>query len=295
MKELKPALPSAGGPPRERYVTLHGLHLHCLEWGEPGRQPILLLHGGSAHAHWWHFFATALAGGYHLIALDLRGHGDSDWVRPPDYTLDAYSTDVERFRRKLGLRDFFIVGHSLGALVAAAYAVNHRPPAGLVLVDPPSGVRRRTARFLDVLGGLPHPTYASMEEFGRRFRFMPEEHCARDEVVRHVLGRTVRPLADGTLTLKFDRRALTRTIECDLHPLLAELACPLLLVRGGWSRVVSAKTLAKLAATVPGARSVTIENAYHHVMLDQPELLAQTVKDFLRDLGGDRPAALLRS
>src|SRR3972149_2225422 len=83
--------------PRDGFVQVNGLRLHYLESGEPARPPVLLLHGGSAHAHWGELFAACLVDRYRVLALDLRGHGNSDWAEAGGFGLDRYTADVRSF------------------------------------------------------------------------------------------------------------------------------------------------------------------------------------------------------
>lgn len=89
--------------------------LHYLEWNRGASGPTLvLLHGNSANAWWWQQFADAASSRFRLIAIDQRGHGDSDWVRPPAYSPQEYARDLGRFVRELGLTGPLLVGHSMG-------------------------------------------------------------------------------------------------------------------------------------------------------------------------------------
>ena len=76
--------------PTSRFIRVNGLSLHYLEWGEATNPALILLHGGSAHAHWWDHIAPTLARTYRVLALDLRGHGESAWTHPPAYEIADY-------------------------------------------------------------------------------------------------------------------------------------------------------------------------------------------------------------
>src|SRR6185369_15349988 len=79
---------------RDQFVELGTTRLHYVEWGSAEKPPMLLLHGGSAHAHWWDFVAGDLTATHRVLALDLRGHGDSGWPADAVYDLDAHVGDV---------------------------------------------------------------------------------------------------------------------------------------------------------------------------------------------------------
>src|SRR5437870_1242046 len=101
------------GPPR----------LHFLERPRADADTVVLVHGNSANAWWWQPVAVALATApLRVIALDLRGHGDSDWVRPPGYSPPAYGDDIARLIRELNLVRPVVVGHSMGGVATLAFA-----------------------------------------------------------------------------------------------------------------------------------------------------------------------------
>src|SRR5262245_65105515 len=79
---------------RSRIVRVGRLGLHCLEWGNADRPPLLFLHGGSAHAHWFDAVAPAFADRYHVVSLDQRGHGESEWARPATYAPEDFVGDL---------------------------------------------------------------------------------------------------------------------------------------------------------------------------------------------------------
>ncbi|MBI4310757.1 MAG: alpha/beta fold hydrolase, partial [Chloroflexi bacterium] len=106
----------------DRYAIVNGLRLHCLDWGNGGATPLLLLHGQRGHAHTWDAVARRFADAYRVLALDLRGHGDSDWSRPGDYSASTYAADLEQWVEQLHLPPFLLMGHCLGGAVATVYA-----------------------------------------------------------------------------------------------------------------------------------------------------------------------------
>lgn len=267
----------------DHIVHANGLRLHVRVWRAPARPAVVLLHGGSAHARWWDFVADRLAGRYHLVAPDLRGHGDSEHARPPAYAVDDYVRDLEGIAAALALDRFALVAHSLGAFVGLRFTErNPRSVRSLVVVDgrPRSGTGRR-AGLVNRLQFLPHPRFADVEEAVRRFRLLPSATGARPEVLRHVAVAGLRRLPDGAFTLKFDRAAFGAYGGIDVSAALAGLRCPTLLVRGGESTFVDAATLGHMTALCPHAEATEIAGAHHHVMLDRPEALGDRIGDFL--------------
>ncbi|HXR24988.1 MAG TPA: alpha/beta hydrolase, partial [Candidatus Binataceae bacterium] len=122
--------------PESHHLVVGRMRLHYLDWGTKGRHPILFLHGGGLNAHTWDLVCLMLRDRYHCLALDQRGHGDSEWEPTADYRFDAQVADLEGFIEKLKLTRPLLVGHSMGGFAAMGYAIRHAASmAGLVLVD----------------------------------------------------------------------------------------------------------------------------------------------------------------
>jgi len=268
--------------PVDGFIDANGVRLHYVDWGHAGQPPLLLLHGGSAHAHWWDFVVPALGARHRCIALDLRGHGDSGWSTMLDYRLETHAADVAAAVDALDLRHVAVIGHSFGGFVAIRFAaLAGARLSALVVVDSRARISLRSARYLEALRKLPHPRYATLEEAQQRFRLLPAAHQARADILSHVVRRALKQTPDGTWTLKFDRSAMAGTQAQDLSHHLAAVQCPILAVRGALSDVVSADALAEFAAANPRATIAEVAGAHHHVMLDQPEALAAVVQNFL--------------
>ncbi|GIW42044.1 MAG: hydrolase [Candidatus Binatia bacterium] len=270
--------------PGERFFLVDGgVRLRALEWGGGGPRLVLLLHGGSAHARWWDFFASRFDENVRVVALDLRGHGESHHT-PGRYAIEDYAADVSEVLRSLAPQSAALVGHSLGGLVATRVAAEPPVPlAGLVLVD--AGVRgwKKGERFLEKLAGLPHPVYSSPEEAIARFRFLPEAEHVRPEIRRHVVLHGIRAAGPGRYVPKFDREALAAVARADVTEDLPRIACPVLFVRGARSPVVSRRAVADLGRRIRRLAVVEIPDAGHHVLLENPAAFEQAVLAFLAD------------
>ena len=267
--------------PVDRFITVSDFTLHYLEWGTPTNPPLLLLHGGSAHAHWWDHIAGDLAREYRVVALDLRGHGDSTWMTPPAYEIEDYVADLEGAVAELGLASLSLLGHSLGGFIALTYASAHAEMLrALVVVD--IGLRLRQSRRLRLLSRLPAPIYQDEADLLDRFRLLPTDTRATSALLRSLARHSVRSLEDGRLTLKFDRATLIREPR-DLAARLPRITCPALFLRGSDSQNLSATRLAELVALCPRAHGLDIPGAGHHVFLDNPAAFVGAVRSFLND------------
>jgi pimeloyl-ACP methyl ester carboxylesterase len=108
--------------PEDKYLDIHGLRLHYIDWGGHGKQPMLLLHGFMGHSHVWDEFALEFRNHYHVISLDQRGHGESEWSQELAYSIDDHFSDISRFMEILGLDRIILIGHSMGGRNALLYA-----------------------------------------------------------------------------------------------------------------------------------------------------------------------------
>lgn len=269
--------------PSSHVLNVRGIRLHYLEWGSPDNPPLLLIHGGSAHAHWWDHIAVELARTYRVIALDLRGHGDSGWAVPPSYDIDDYVADIDAVVTQLHLAPFTLIGHSLGGLISLSYATRFSTTLkALVIVD--MGPRLQPSRRMQLLSRIPAPIYRDEADLLHRFRLLPEETWAEPALLQHIARHSARPLVDGRLTLKIDRATFVRGPH-DVSTQLSQITCPTLLIRGGASQTLSLERAKDMEALCPRLQLREVPGAGHHVFLDQPVAFLEAVRHFLQEEG----------
>ena len=273
------------GDPASRFT--HGApRLHYLEW-RAGRTPTLIaLHGNSANAWWWRPIAEALGDGSpRLIALDQRGHGDSEWVRPPAYAPKHYAADLDRLIADLAIDRPIIVGHSMGGMSALAFGVAYpRRAAAIVVIDSAITSTDRRNRFLRRLQSLPFVNYPDLETALARFRLMPREGDIAPQILAEIARQSLAPAADGRWSMKFDRESFFGSDGIDVAAAIAQVEIPILLIRAAQSRIMMAEAAERAVASNPKARLVTIPNAHHHVILERPAEVAAALADFIRRL-----------
>jgi len=183
---------------RKRTVKVGELRLNVLEWGIAGRPALCFLHGGSAHAHWFDLVAPAFVDRYHAIALDQRGHGESDWVTPPAYATQNFAADLLGVIDAFGWRQVALVGHSMGGHNAMSFSAWHPDRvSALVIVDsrpviPADRLDRLRSRGQRIL--RPYP---SAEAAAQSFRLLPRETNAEPAFFAH-LGRAGVVQRDGS-------------------------------------------------------------------------------------------------
>jgi len=256
--------------------------LHYLEWNPTGARTLLLLHGNSANAWWWGPMARALAGAdLRVLALDLRGHGDSEWVRPPDYSLADYADDLARLIQAADAEGGIAVGHSMGGVAVLAFALRyHRLARAAAAIDVAitSGPRRN--RFLKRLRTIPTVSYPDLATAKARFRLMPNEGAIAPELLTEIAEHSVQRTIQGSYTMKFDRESFFGSDGLDVAGAIAGVRIPLLLVRAERSRIMTAEAAAIASRSNPLVEVVTIPNAHHHLPLEAPESLARVIQQF---------------
>lgn len=269
---------------QDKFVAVNGLRLHYLDWGSEGKPPFIMLHGGSAYAHWWDFVAPAFVDDFHVIALDQRGHGDSQHADPPAYGTRQYLADLHAFIGALGLHKPVLMGHSMGGHNSLIYATEHAHElSALILVDTDAAYPERAVEFLRQLGEKPAKVFDSFAEAVSRFQLLPRETFMATERLHSLASFAFRELSDGKWTSKLDRRTLFRD-PVDGRSLLAQITCPTLIVRAENTPVLSLEKIERLINGLPNGRWVEVPDTNHHVMLDNPDGLVKVIREFLREL-----------
>jgi pimeloyl-ACP methyl ester carboxylesterase len=289
---------SMPGPTSHTFFSQR-LRLHYVDWGNPGAPPLLLVHGGRDHCRNWDWTAAALRDEWHVIAPDLRGHGDSQWSTDGSYWMAGYVYDLAQLIHQQRLAPVTIIAHSLGGNVALRYAgIYPDTVARLVAIEGlgpsperltqyrsrPSEVRMdEWIREQRVLAGRLPRRYASIED---AFRRMQEEnpHLTADQA-RHLTEHGANQNEDGTYSWKFDNyvRAFppydmsTR----DIQTLWGRIACPTLLLHGKESRWAGNPAEDGRAAHFRDARVVGMDGAGHWLHHDRLDEFLKIIRAFL--------------
>ena len=266
---------------RRRSVVVGGLRLSFLEWGSEGRPVLCFLHGGSAHAHWFDLVTPAFAERFHVVALDQRGHGESQWAEPPAYATQNFAADLLGFIDALGWQRVALIGHSMGGHNSMSFAAWHPDRvSALVIVDSrpliPTDrldrLRRRGERTL-----RPYPT---REAAAQSFRLLPRETNADPALLAH-LGASGVVEKDGAWVYRFDPASNAERQPADAWTLLDRITAPTLIARGELSPVLPRDMADKLRAAIRGATLVEIPASYHHLVLDNPPAFVQELDKFV--------------
>ena len=273
--------------PDVRYVSRHTVvrsqRFHFSEWGEPGRPQILLLHGGNQSAHSWDLVSLHLSDRYHVFALDQRGHGDSEWNREQDYSIDSMVGDAVAFIADQQLLDPIVFGHSMGGRIALTMATQHLALArALVIVDvgPEISVEgSKTIQHFVVHNVEFDDLEIFLDNVQKYDPFRTRAHIERT-VKYNMLRR-----ADGKYISKVDHRRIPlRNAELTLDD-MRTLTCPVLVLRGAESNILEPEAAVRFVDALPHGRLVTVPKCGHNVHSGNTPGFLEAIGPFLAELG----------
>jgi esterase len=271
---------SAAASYADRFVSVNGLRLHYLDWGTSGKPVLILLHGIARNAHSFDHLAPQLARDYRVIAVDMRGHGDSAWHPDGAYLVEDFVSDLEGLIQQLGLAPVVVLGNSTGGRVAQAYAgLNPRLVRALIVED--VGPERPA----DIAAG-----------FAKRVQEEANGWRSEDELVTiltkqnprtsEALLRTYARFGtkrrdDGRLVWKHDPKLVNGFVPTELWQYVRRITSPTIYILGGRSTIVPVETQQQLIKTIPGCEIRTLPGLGHYPHLEAPDEYLAVVRDFL--------------
>ena len=267
------------------FVEANGVKLHYLDYGTAGSRPMLCVHGGAAHAHWFDYVAPGFTSDYHVYAMDLRGHGDSAWADPKTYAWQTFAADVNALVEKLDLRDYVLVGHSMGGMVSLVHAAMHPGRiAALVVVDSVMLMPMDRVDRMRAFGERPAKPYATQAELVERYRLEGgEKNLTAPEVLGRMATYSGRQNPDGSWQHKADRGVYANFTQIAGVPLWEKVKVPALVIRGGaHSPRFTPEVMADIHARAPQVQVAEVLDSDHHVTLDNPRGFIDVVQGFLR-------------
>ena len=274
--------------PADKYIEINGLKYHYLDWGNHKLKPMLLLHGFMGHAHIWDDFASAIKTRYRVIALDQRGHGDSQWSKNASYTMDDHLSDIAGFVDSLDLRDLILIGHSMGGRNALLYtACVPQRVRSLVLVDARPDGNPKTSRTLKRLVTALPLRPKSLEEVVRAVRGLYPSISIKN--CQHMAKYGYKQISNKDFTPKYDTSMAVLSEQFSysaesLWPLTTNIHCPTLVLRGEKSKFLSRRDAQMMCDSVPTAVFGEIPNATHMLPDENPVAFKKIVLDFLDNL-----------
>ena len=270
-------------PKSEHRISVEGASIYYQKWGDDSKPGLMLVHGSGSHSHWWDFIAPQLLDYFQVSALDLSGMGDSD--RRDRYEGSLFGREILAVAKDSGFfdsrpKDPVICGHSLGGYMSTFAAHQSRQPIqGVIMIDSPirppdydysthtrSGPIRRIK------------TYPDKETILERFRLTPEQDCNNKYILDYIAKWSIRE-SNGGYEWKFDDSLFDKLGFSHMTRSIAfELSCKLGILYGTKSSMFSDEILNHARSSAKkGTRIIPIEDAAHHIPLDQPVKLVQEI------------------
>lgn len=274
---------------QSRRVTVDGCAIHYLCWNPEAtdKPALLLVHGFCAHAHWWDMTAPALLDSYRVVAMDFSGMGDSGYR--DSYSYETYCREVAAVIDAEAMAPVNLVGHSFGGLVSIQTTARYPDKIQtLTIIDSrislPRNAGETPSRGATEL--RPKRVYPTLEQAIARFRLIPQENSTLPAVFEHVARGSLREEAGGWVWKFDDRITLTlEPVEVPEADLLPAIVCPTAFIYGEHSIVAPREMAERTVGYMGNGRPpIKVADAHHHVLLDQPLVLRELLKNLLAEL-----------
>jgi pimeloyl-ACP methyl ester carboxylesterase len=278
--------------PDGNFAHVRGIRLRYVDWGDNG-PPLLMLHGDMRTSRSWDAVAGDLRSEFHVIGLDARGHGDSDWM-PRGYRYDDRVEDLAAFCESLELSDATGVGHSTGGVVMALHAARYPGVLSrLALLEPMVVVDEAFQRMVASRAQQPRRTWTSRRELHDYLKRHERAGRWREDVIRDVVEHEARELPDGSIDMKWASETFNWEDKdgdhLDLKPILRSLGLPILFVVGE-ERQRSFEDVRPIAADTAGFQMVVIRGTSHNMHMERPDAVSWAIKAFVS--GDGLPASI---
>jgi pimeloyl-ACP methyl ester carboxylesterase len=285
------------GPVTNSFISQR-MRLNYVDWGNPEAPPLLLVHGGRDHARSWDWVAEELRHDWHVIAPDLRGHGDSSWSPDGNYEMSAFVYDIAQLVHQLNLAPVSVIAHSMGGNIATRYAGLYPENVRKLVNIEGLGLSPKMQAERDALGiqkrfrqwiedkrnaaGRTPKRYPNIEAAYERMK--SENAYLTDEQARHLTVHGISRNEDGTWSWKFDNYlniwAIFDMPRDDLEAIWHAITCPMLLLYGEKSWASNPEKDGRIGH-FPTAKVIEYENAGHWLHHDQFDRFMADVKAFL--------------
>src|SRR5271169_2413322 len=268
-------------PPTDKSLMVNDLRLHYLDWGKADAPAVVCVHGYTGSADAFNALARHFQDRFHVVAPDVRGHGESAWSPAGAYRYADQASDLTAFAERLGLDRFVLIGTSMGGIIAMAYAAEHTERlTGLVINDIGPDAEAGTQRITQMVGSRPDE-FATLEEAMAYRRAMSPILAARSaEDQRELALGVLRRGAGGKWGWKMAPAYIRQRVEHGpparppLWPALQALGCPTLVVWGTESDVLSEAQAERMVDVLPRGELVRVAGIGHAPTLVEPVVLA---------------------
>jgi len=273
-----PAKPAA--VPTDRFVTVDGLRLHYLDWGNAGGPPFVMVHGIDRIAHTFDHVAPHFASRYHVIAVDMRGHGDSGWDPAGRYTVEDHVGDLTGLVRELGLKQLTLWGNSTGGRVVQVFAGMHPDLVAHVISEDVGPERpRQIADNYSRRVAQEEAGWASEDELLAQLR--KGNGGTSDAVLVPYVRYGTKRRDDGRIVWKRDPKLVQGFVATDLWRFVKEIKAPIIYVLGGRSTIVPQETQEQLKSALPRVTITTMPGLGHYPSDEKPDEFVKIVDGFL--------------
>lgn len=258
------------------------VQLNCSEWGDRSNPPMLLLHGLQDCGRSWEIFAQSMSDEYWVVALDSRGHGDSDHI-PGGYSFVDYVSDIEATISNLPIDNPILVGHSAGGRYAFSYAAQNRGRVrALIIVDIDPGSVNESS-------GLMFERYKDESDEWNTFQAVVERIRTRqpfssEEMLKFQAQVMTKTKPGGGWVWKRDRNLIYEYERPDLWDTWRQVDCPTVIIRGRQSTLLTHETAVKMKEELPYCKLAELEGGGHWFYQESPGAFESTVKWFLDDI-----------
>jgi len=267
--------------PADRFITVNGLRIHYLEWGSADKPPLIMLHGIGRVARTFDHIAPHFASRYRVLAVDMRGHGDSAWDPKGAYLVEDYVKDIEAIAQQLRLKNIVIWGNSTGGRVAQVFAGLHPELVSAVIAEDvgPERPREIADGMVNRLKQEDERGWASEDElFAQQKNANPR---TGEEILRAYVRYGSKKRPDGRIIWKRDPAIGNGFVPTELWRFVREIKSPIIYILGGRSTIVPAATQTELRKVLPQTEIATIPGAGHYPSEENPSEFAAIVDKFL--------------
>ena len=272
----------------ENSIKVDGAKINYQKWGNADKPGLLLVHGSGSHSHWWDFIAPNLIDSFEVAAIDLSGMGESDHRN--EYKAEIFGNEILEVAKDAHFFDSrssppVICGHSLGGFMsAAAGSLSKDEIKGVIMIDSP--IRPPDYDYSQHMHSYPirrRKTYPNLESILERFRLAPDQTCENQYIIDHIAKWSVQEVENG-YEWKFDDTLFEKLIfERPRRDVAFGLPCPLGIIYGANSALMSEEIINYMKQEIDSeTQMICIENAQHHVILDQPLRTVEEIKNIVR-------------
>jgi pimeloyl-ACP methyl ester carboxylesterase len=257
------AAPQSTAAYTDRFITVNGLRLHYLDWGNPQKPPFVMLHGISRLVHQFDHLAPQFKDEFHVMAIDMRGHGDSAWSDEGAYLVEDYVRDLAAFADQLDLHNLTLLGNSTGGRVVQVYAGTHPDRVALLISEDvgPERTNEIAAAFTRQVQ-QEQDGWASEDELLASLK--RGNGKTPEEILRAYAHFGSKRREDGRIVWKRDPNLAKGFVPTELWEPVRRIMCPTIYILGGSSRIVPLETQEKLKQTIPHVEIAVIPGAGHY-------------------------------